>query len=71
MALNVPGLPYSRDNKKFHVDKDMTSVMYWMESAPIFEQTLGSADAMLQRLFNGDETVGGTRTRTTRVSTSC
>ncbi len=41
--------------------KDMTSVMYRMEGAPIFEQTLGSADAMLQRLLNGDETVGGTK----------
>lgn len=41
--------------------KDMTSVMYRMEGAPIYEQTLGSADAMLQRLLNGDETVGGTK----------
>ena len=39
--------------------KDMTSVMYRMEGAPIFEQTLGSADAMLMRLLAGDETVGG------------
>ncbi len=39
--------------------KDMTSVMYRMEGAPIFEQTLGSADAMLLRLLAGDETVGG------------
>ncbi len=39
--------------------KDMTSVMYRMEGAPIFEQTLGSADAMLMRLLDGDETVGG------------
>ncbi len=39
--------------------KDMTSVMYRMEGAPIFEQTLGSADAMLLRLLDGDETVGG------------
>jgi len=39
--------------------KDMTSVMHRMEGAPIFEQTLGSADAMLQRLLAGDETVGG------------
>jgi hypothetical protein len=39
--------------------KDMTSVMYRMEGPPIFEQTLGSADAMLLRLLAGDETVGG------------
>jgi hypothetical protein len=39
--------------------KDMTSVMYRMEGAPIYEQTLGSADAMLLRLLDGDETVGG------------
>jgi hypothetical protein len=41
--------------------KDMTSVMYRMEGEPIFEQTLGSADAMLLRLLAGDETVGGTK----------
>lgn len=40
---------------------DMTSVMYRMEGDPIFEQTLGSADAMLLRLLDGDETVGGTK----------
>jgi hypothetical protein len=39
--------------------KDMTSVMYRIEGAPIYEQTLGSADAMLLRLLAGDETVGG------------
>jgi hypothetical protein len=39
--------------------KDMTSVMYRMQGAPIYEQTLGSADAMLMRLLDGDETVGG------------
>ena len=39
--------------------KDMTSVMYRLHGAPIFEQTLGSADAMLLRLLDGDETVGG------------
>lgn len=38
---------------------DMTSVMYRMKGQPIFEQTLGSADAMLLRLLDGDETVGG------------
>ena len=41
--------------------KDMTSVMYRVEGAPIFEQTLGSADAMLLRLLDGDETVGGVK----------
>jgi hypothetical protein len=39
--------------------KDMTSVMYRMVGEPIFEQTLGSADAMLLRLLAGDETAGG------------
>ncbi|MCL2669499.1 MAG: hypothetical protein FWE89_02330, partial [Syntrophaceae bacterium] len=39
--------------------KDMGSVMYRMEGEPIFEQTLGSADAMLLRLLAGDETDGG------------
>ena len=39
--------------------KDMTSVMYRVQGEPIFEQTLGSADAMLLRLLAGDETVGG------------
>jgi hypothetical protein len=39
--------------------KDMTSVMYRIAGEPIFEQTLGSADAMLLRLLDGDETVGG------------
>ena len=41
--------------------KDMTSVMYRVQGEPIFEQTLGSADAMLLRLLAGDETVGGTK----------
>lgn len=41
--------------------KDMTSVMYRVHGAPIYEQTLGSADAMLMRLLDGDETVGGTK----------
>ena len=40
---------------------DMTSVMYRMEGPPIHEQTLGSADAMLLRLLDGDETMGGTK----------
>lgn len=39
--------------------RDMTSVMYRMDGPPIHEQTLGSADAMLLRLLDGDEWVGG------------
>lgn len=39
--------------------KDMTSVMYRIHGAPIYEQTLGSADAMLLRLLAGDELQGG------------
>ena len=41
--------------------RDMTSVMYRMEGPPIHEQTLGSADAMLLRLLDGDEWVSGTK----------
>ncbi len=41
--------------------RDMTSVMYRMEGPPIHEQTLGSADAMLLRLLDGDESLGGTK----------
>jgi hypothetical protein len=41
--------------------RDMTSVMYRMSGPPIYEQTLGSADAMLLRLLDGDESVGGTK----------
>ncbi len=41
--------------------RDMTSVMHRMSGPPIHEQTLGSADAMLLRLLNGDESVGGTK----------
>ncbi len=41
--------------------RDMTSIMYRMEGPPIHEQTLGSADAMLLRLLNGDESMGGTK----------
>ncbi len=41
--------------------RDMTSVMYRMSGPPIYEQTLGSADAMLLRLLDGDERVGGTK----------
>ena len=32
-----------------------------MSGPPIHEQTLGSADAMLLRLLDGDEWVGGTK----------
>lgn len=39
--------------------RDMTSVMYRMSGPPIHEQTLGSADAMLLRLLDGDEWMGG------------
>ena len=39
--------------------RDMTSVMYRMQGPPIHEQTLGSADAMLLRLLDGDESMGG------------
>jgi hypothetical protein len=41
--------------------RDMTSVMYRMTGPPIYEQTLGSADAMLLRLLEGDESMGGTK----------
>ncbi|MBT6148737.1 MAG: hypothetical protein HOH74_25095, partial [Gemmatimonadetes bacterium] len=41
--------------------RDMTSVMYRTEGPPIHEQTLGSADAMLLRLLDGDESMGGTK----------
>jgi hypothetical protein len=41
--------------------RDMTSVMHRMQGPPIHEQTLGSADAMLLRLLDGDEWVGGTK----------
>jgi len=39
----------------------MTSVMHRMTGPPIHEQTLGSADAMLLRLLDGDESMGGTK----------
>ncbi|MFP6664763.1 MAG: hypothetical protein VCC00_11220 [Deltaproteobacteria bacterium] len=39
--------------------RDMTSIMYRMTGPPIHEQTLGSADAMLLRLLDGDESMGG------------
>lgn len=41
--------------------RDMTSVMHRMAGPPIHEQTLGSADAMLLRLLEGDESMGGTK----------
>ena len=41
--------------------RDMTSVMHRMSGPPIHEQTLGSADAMLLRLIDGDESMGGTK----------
>ncbi len=41
--------------------RDMTSVMYRTAGPPIHEQTLGSADAMLLRLLDGDESMGGTK----------
>jgi len=41
--------------------RDMTSVMHRMDGPPIHEQTLGSADAMLLRLLDGDESMGATK----------
>jgi hypothetical protein len=41
--------------------RDMTSVMHRMSGPPIYEQTLGSADAMLLRLLDGDESMNGTK----------
>ncbi len=41
--------------------RDMTSIMHRIDGPPIHEQTLGSADAMLLRLLNGDESMGGTK----------
>jgi hypothetical protein len=41
--------------------RDMTSVMHRISGPPIHEQTLGSADAMLLRLLDGDESMGGTK----------
>ena len=41
--------------------RDMTSVMYRIQGPPIHEQTLGSADTMLLRLLDGDESMGGTK----------
>ncbi len=50
------GMGYTTGN-----GRDMTSVMYRMSGPPIHEQTLGSADAMLLRLLDGDESMGGTK----------
>ena len=36
-------------------------MMHRMSGPPIHEQTLGSADAMLLRLLDGDESMGGTK----------
>ena len=41
--------------------RDMTSVMHRLSGPPIQVQTLGSADAMLLRLLEGDESMGGTK----------
>ena len=41
--------------------RDMTSVMHRVAGPPIHEQTLGSADAMLLRLLDGDESMRGTK----------
>ena len=41
--------------------RDMMSLMHRMQGEPIYEQTLGSADAMLLRLIEGDETLGETK----------
>lgn len=56
MSALWAGMGYTTGN-----GRDMTSVMYRMKGPPIHEQTLGSADAMLLRLLDGDETVGGTK----------
>ena len=39
----------------------MASVMHRMSGPAIYEQALGSADAMLLRLLDGDESMGGTK----------
>jgi hypothetical protein len=41
--------------------RDMPSIMHRLNGPPIHEQTLGSADAMLLRLLDGDESMGGTK----------
>ncbi|MFT5448807.1 MAG: hypothetical protein ACI9DC_003992 [Gammaproteobacteria bacterium] len=41
--------------------RDMTSVMHRIDGPPIHEQTLGTANAMLTRLLNGDESMGGSK----------
>ncbi len=62
-------LGHETDTRKLWADlgyvtgngRDMTSVMHRMSGPAIHEQTLGSADAMLLRLLDGDEWVGGTK----------
>jgi hypothetical protein len=68
LVLNHSGASAKMDNKMWADmgyttgnGRDMTSVMYRMEGPPIHEQTLGSADAMLLRLLDGDESMGGTK----------
>ena len=39
----------------------MTSGMHRMTGPAIHEQTLGAADALLLRLLDGDESMGGTK----------
>ena len=51
--------------------RDMTSVMHRMSGPPIHEQTLGSADAMLLRLLDGDEAWAAPSSPTIRASISC
>lgn len=68
LVLDHVGVKTKMDNKMWADmgfttgnGRDMTSVMYRMEGPPIHEQTLGSADAMLLRLLDGDESMGGTK----------
>ena len=68
LVLDKVGADVKMDNKMWSEmgyttgnGRDMTSVMYRMEGPPIHEQTLGSADAMLLRLLDGDESMGGTK----------
>ena len=67
-VLNFAGSTEKLDNKMWTDmgyttgnGRDMTSIMYRMDGPPIHEQTLGSADAMLLRLLDGDESMGGTK----------
>ena len=56
-----PGTMWSNMGYTTGNGRDMTSVMHRMSGPPIHEQTLGSADAMLLRLLDGDESMGGTK----------